>query len=310
MRASTFPIPSLVLLYCVTVGCTSVDSSDDGFTATSPTTSTGSETTNVTTDPDPTTTAPDPDSSSGDSACEGEVIDAPVAPEGWQGPFLMYGFAGNIGTPPDCGDGTVGSSVGQFDIETTTCACECSAPPEDLCAVSMFSNCEGAALGFYEGGCMPFETPVPSFEATAAPLGACASVPAPVVPPLAPSVWSCAIPEDGCSAAPPNEGVCVFAEGTAGTCPTGFENGPVAGNRVNCDGACQNCTTPEYCSMGIEFELHDTPDCSTFPAQTVSPLECPTGPYEAMRAVPKPLTCLPEVELTRTPLIVSICCAP
>jgi hypothetical protein len=297
----------------ITTACTSVEPGDEGLgTATAVTTTGGSSGTGdmTTAVPESSSSSPDPDSSGGGTACEGETIDAPVAPEGWQGPFLMYGFAGNVGTPPDCGEGTAASSVGQFSVDTTTCACECSAPPEDLCAVSMFSSCEGQSLGFYDGGCTAFDEPVPAFKASAAPLGACPSVAAPVVPPLAPSVWSCEIPADGCSAAPPNEGVCIFAEGTAGACPAGFENGPVASNRVTCDGACPNCVTPEYCSTGIEFELHDTEDCSTLPAETISPLECPTGPYAAMRAAPKPLTCVPDVELMRTPLVISICCQP
>lgn len=312
VRGSSFLILSLALLdaaACVAdAGGTGFDSMTTVSTTTDPSTTTGMMTTTM--DPDSSTTDPSPEST-GDPGCDGELIDAPDAPMGWEGPVVAYGFEGSIGTGPDCGEGTPAPSIGVVNPETTTCACECDAPPENLCGVNMFGDCAGGAgLGAYGGGCFPFDETVLQFQANTIPLGSCLATASPSTPPLTPSFWGCEIPDDGCSLAPDGGRVCVYAQGMAAECPTGFENGPVMASTVTCDGPCDNCTTTEYCATAIELELHSTADCSMLAAQTVGPLECGGGSFEAIRAVPVALSCPPAVELTRTPLAVSVCCVP
>lgn len=294
-------------------GGTGFDSMTTAGTSTDPTATTDMTTvaTDMTTmDPDSSTSDPSPEST-GDPGCEGEIVDAPDAPMGWQGPVMAYGFEGNVGTPPDCGEGTPAAAIGLVNPETTTCACQCNTPPENLCGVNMFGDCAGGAgLGAYGGDCVAFDEPVLQFQANTIPLGSCAAVPGPSTPPLTPSVWGCEIPDDSCSLAPAGGRACIYAQGMATECPDGYENGPVASSVVTCEGPCDNCTTTEYCATGIELELHGTADCSTFPSQTVGPLECGGGSFAAVRAVPAPLSCLPAMELVRTPLFVSVCCVP
>jgi hypothetical protein len=146
------------------------------------------------------------------------------------------------------------------------------------------------------------------FQATSIPLGACAATARPSTPPLSPAIWTCELPEDGCSSAPEPEGVCIYALGGTEECPAGFENGPLSAERVQCEGACPSCTTPDYCTMALEFELHSTADCSGLASLTTSPGECPGGQFAAVRAVPTPLECPPTEELTRMALPVSVCC--
>ncbi len=304
---------TLALATAVTAAC-AAEPRDDGLTSITMTT-TASSGPDDTTDATMTTMPADsstsePADSSGEPACDGQLIEVGAAPEGWEGPVLSYGFTGSVASGPDCGDGTFGQRVATINAESTTCACQCDTPPEDLCAISMFSDCEGSGIGGYGGGCNAFDAPLSQFQANATPLGACVSVGTASTPDLTPSVWGCEIPEDGCSQAPASEGVCVYAYGAASECPTGFENGPVTLQRVTCDGECEDCLTSEYCATAVQLELHDSADCSSFPSQTIGTLECPGGLFSAVRAVPVPLQCTPAVELLRQQLPVSVCCVP
>jgi len=301
---------SFIALVATAVGC-SADADDDTV---SPSTSSSSSSSGSSSDSsgnpttgDPATTV-SPDSSGGEQ-CEGRIIDAAPVPEGWEGPVAAYGFDGNVSQAPDCGDGTTASVIGAIDSDTTVCACECSAPADDLCAVSMFSNCEGAGIGGYTGGCQPFDQQLAQFRANVTPLGSCVAAPVADVPPNTPSVFGCEIPSDGCVFVPETERVCIWAQGMADSCPSGFENGPFFTGDVVCEGECDNCLTPEYCS-GLTLELHSTADCSGLAVATVSGQQCPGGAFAAVQAVAEPLRCAPPGELTRTPLAVSVCCQP
>lgn len=296
------------------LGCPSVDP-DSGLTASAtitPTSSATGETSTTDEDPttssDPDTTTTTTDATTGTPGCEGTTYETPEVPMGWEGPVLVYGFVNQVGAGPDCGDGTFGTSIGALDSSPTTCTCACDAMPEDLCGVSLFSDCAGASLGYYEGGCQAFEEPLVQFQSNAIPLGACAAIAAPSTPLLTPAIWTCGLDEENCSAAPEAEGLCIYALGATQECPVGYENGPLQAEQVQCDGSCPSCTTPDYCATALELELHTTEDCSTLPAQTVAPNECPGGQFSAVRAVPKPIECPPAEELMRTPLPVSICC--
>lgn len=300
--------------------CTA-EPSDEGLTQSATTISTsGPDDTSVTMSATMTTSGPEEtsttetpsDTSGNDTSCAGEIVDAPEAPDGWLGPVIAYGFEGNVGEGPDCGGGVTATRLSIVNADTTTCACGCDAGPEQLCAISMFGDCDGTMqVGTYDGDCQPLAAePLLQFQATSIPLGSCVSAPVPAIPPLTPSLWGCEIPEDGCSEAPDINRVCIYAQGTASECPAGFENGPIGSQQITCEGDCDNCMTPEYCMTQLQLELHDTADCSTIPAQTVGPLECPGGQFSAVRAVRNQLTCLPAVELTRTPSVVSVCCMP
>jgi hypothetical protein len=286
-----------------TVTTTGPDDTDATVTMTTSMTTTGPEDTSTTDTPSDTTS---------DTSCAGEIVDAPEAPDGWLGPVIAYGFEGNVGEGPDCGGGVTATRLSLVNADTTTCACGCDAGPEDLCAISMFGDCDGAMqIDTYSGDCQPLGAePVLQFQATSIPLGSCVSSPVPAIAPLTPSLWGCEIPEDGCSEAPDINRICIYAQGTASQCPEGFENGPIGSQQILCEGACDNCMTPEYCMTQLQLELHDSADCSGIPTQTVSPLECPGGQFSAVRAVDNQLTCLPAVELTRTPQTVSVCCVP
>lgn len=304
------------LLLALGVACTA-EPDDNGLTQTSTTVTTGPDDTSdslpmtMTSMADDTSTTDTPSDTSGNTSCEGEIIETPEVPEGWLGPVVTYGFEGNVGEAPDCGAGVAASRLALVNADATLCACGCDALPEELCALSMFGDCEGGmSLGTYDGGCHPLDAPVNQFQTTSIPLGGCIASPAPAIPPLTPSLWGCEIPEDGCSLAQDINRVCIYAQGTASQCPDGFTNGPIGSQQVLCEGTCGNCMTPDYCSMQLELELHDTADCSSIPAQTVSPLECPGGQYSAVRAVPNQLTCAAPEELTRTPQVVSVCCVP
>lgn len=294
------------------VGCPTVE--PDGQLTSATIVPATTETGEITTTEDPTETTADPDTSTtsadstGTPGCQGVEYEAPDVPMGWEGPVLVYGFVGNVGTGPDCGDGTFGTSIGALDSTATTCTCQCDAMPEQLCGISLFSDCVGTGIGYYEGGCQAFDEQLLQFQSSAIPLGACASVAAPSTPMLTPAIWTCGLDEEGCSAAPEPEGVCIYALGATEACPEGYENGPLQAERVQCDGACPSCTTPDYCTMALELELHTTADCSMLPSTTTAPNECPGGQFAAVRAVPKPIECPPAEELMRTPLPVSICC--
>lgn len=308
-------ILSLVLpvIAFTTAGCPAVDADDTGLDSAATTittsgpsdTSSGGMTTMVA-----ESSSTEPSDTSGDPTCAGQIIDAPEVPNAWLGPVLAYGFDGTIGEAPDCGGGTPATSLGLLDDSTTTCACQCAAGPEDLCALSMFGDCEGGGLGGYTGGCQALDEPVSQFQVTATPLGSCASTGVATTPPLTAQVWGCEVPEDGCSEAPESDRVCIYAEGLASECPTGYENGPFMAGRIACEGDCDNCLTPDYCAMTLRVELHSTPDCSTPPSEIIAPMQCPGGLFEAVRAVPEPLTCVPATELVRTPEVVSVCCQP
>lgn len=309
------------LFFALGVAACTAEPSDGGLTQTATTVSTtgpedtsGATMTTTTTTPDDTSTTDTPSDTSTDSdtSCAGEIVEAPDAPEGWFGPVVTYGFEGNVGEAPDCG-GDVGlaTRLSLVNADTTVCACGCDAAPEQLCAVSMFGDCDGTMqIGTYGGECQQLgEAPVLQFQATSIPLGSCVSSPVPGIPPATPSLWGCEIPDNGCSEAPDINRVCIYAPGTASGCPAGFENGPIGSQQVLCEGECDNCMTPEYCSM-LQLELHDTADCSGIPAQTAAPLECPGGQFSAVRATQTQLTCMPAVELTRTQQVVSVCCVP
>lgn len=307
--------PSLACLLGLGIlGCPSVDTDDGGLTNVTvvPTTS---ATGDATTTEDPTETTADPDTTTTTSAettgtpgCEGTEYVAPEVPMGWEGPVLVYGFIGNVVAGPDCGDGSTGSMIGALDSTPTTCTCQCDATPDQLCGISMFGDCAGGDIGYYEGGCQAFEAPLLQFQSTAIPLGACAAAATATTQAGTPAIWTCGLDEDNCSAAPEPEGVCIYALGATEVCPTGYENGPLQAERVQCEGACPSCTTPEYCTTSLEMELHMTADCSTPPSTTAAPNECPGGQFAAVRAAPIPIMCPPSEELTRTPLPVSICC--
>lgn len=307
--------PSVVcLLAWGIVGCPTVDPGDEGTLTNATVLPTTSAATDVTTTDDPTETTDDPDTSTsspdttGTPGCEGTEYETPEVPMGWEGPLLVYGFVGNVVAGPDCGDGTVGSMIGALDSTPTTCTCQCDATPEQLCGISMFGDCVGGGIGYYEGGCQAFEEPLLQFQATAIPLGACASVATPTTQMGTPAIWTCGLDEDNCSAAPEPDGVCIYALGATDACPEGYENGPLQAEDIQCDGTCPSCTTPDYCTMSLEMELHQTADCSTPPSTTAAPNECPGGQFAAVRAAPIPIACPPSEELTRTPLPVSICC--
>jgi len=307
------------LFFALGVAACTAEPRGEGLTQTSTTLSTtGPEDTSgaMTTTPEDTSTTDTPSDTSTDSdsdtPCAGEIVEAPEVPDGWLGPVITYGFEGNVSEAPDCGGGLgPAARLSLVNADTTVCACGCDATPDELCAVSMFGDCDGTTqIGTYDGECQQLaDEPLSQFQATSIPLGSCVSAPVPGIPALTPSLWGCEIPDDGCSEAPDINRVCIYAQGTASACPAGFENGPIGSQQILCEGECDNCMTPEYCST-LQLELHDTTDCSGIAAQTVGPLECPGGQFSAVRASPTQLTCMPAMELTRTQLVVSVCCVP